>query len=95
MVRAWYMDTEKGSQKAPHMTEPPQYVSLDKLAEMTGVEYFKVCVNTLGVVEQYIIMVNHIRLDRLDQVSRLLPCSTLHVHTCSCCMIASPIYTYY
>lgn len=42
MVRAWYMDTEPTDQRLEHHRSPPEFVSLDDLYRITGVEYFKV-----------------------------------------------------
>ena len=41
MVRAWFMDDSSEDQRKPHMTDPPQFVSLDDLKKL-GVLYFEV-----------------------------------------------------
>lgn len=41
MVRAWFMDDSSEDQRQPHMTDPPQFVSLDDLKTL-GVLYFEV-----------------------------------------------------
>lgn len=42
MVRVWYMDDEEATdQRSPHMTDPPDFVSLDVLAKF-GVNYWQV-----------------------------------------------------
>lgn len=46
MVQAWYMDCEDNDQRLPHHRNPPEYVSLDDVFKKTGVEYFKLNVNT-------------------------------------------------
>lgn len=42
MVRAWFMDSSDTDQRQPHMQEPPQFVDLAKLRELSGVEYYQV-----------------------------------------------------
>lgn len=42
MVRAWYMDDEPTDQRLEHHRNPPQFLALDELYKITGVEYFKV-----------------------------------------------------
>merc|ERR1711964_228519 len=42
MVRAWIMDDSQEDQRLPHMTDPPQFVSMDELQERCGVEYFQI-----------------------------------------------------
>lgn len=43
MVRAWFMDDDvEADQRLEHHRNPPQFVDLEKLLELTGVEYFKV-----------------------------------------------------
>lgn len=42
MVRAWYMDNDHGDQRNEHHRNPPEFVDLKKLFEVTGVEYFQV-----------------------------------------------------
>ena len=42
MVRAWYMDKSDADQRLEHHTEPPQFLSVEELLKMTGVEHFKV-----------------------------------------------------
>lgn len=46
MVRAWYMDDVAGDQRKPHMTDPPQFVSLEQLKDL-GVLYFEVNISKL------------------------------------------------
>jgi len=41
MVRAWYMDDSTTDQREAHMTEPPNFVSLDELKKI-GVNYWQV-----------------------------------------------------
>ena len=41
MVRAWFMDDSAEDQRKPHMTDPPQFVSLEDLKKL-GVLYFEV-----------------------------------------------------
>lgn len=42
MVRAWYMDNEATDQRLEHHRNPPQFLNLEELYKVTGVEYFKV-----------------------------------------------------
>ncbi|EFN63310.1 1,2-dihydroxy-3-keto-5-methylthiopentene dioxygenase [Camponotus floridanus] len=42
MVRAWYMDSNDADQRLEHHRQPPEFVSLDHLFAVTGVEYFKI-----------------------------------------------------
>ncbi|XP_075228182.1 acireductone dioxygenase 1 [Lycorma delicatula] len=42
MVRAWYMDNSDADQRLEHHRNPPYFIELDKLFEITGVEYFKI-----------------------------------------------------
>jgi ARD/ARD' family len=43
MVRAWFMDDDVDSdQRLEHHRNPPDFVDLTKLFELTGVEHFKV-----------------------------------------------------
>ncbi|CRK99563.1 CLUMA_CG012878, isoform A [Clunio marinus] len=42
MVRAWFMDDDTTTdQRLEHHRNPPEYVDLQKLFELSGVEYFK------------------------------------------------------
>ncbi|ESN90030.1 hypothetical protein HELRODRAFT_91140 [Helobdella robusta] len=41
MVQAWYMDSDEGDQKKPHQTNPPKFVTLEKLLTF-GVHYWKI-----------------------------------------------------
>lgn len=42
MVKAWYMDNEETDQRLEHHRHPPEFLSLDELFRITGVEYFEV-----------------------------------------------------
>jgi 1,2-dihydroxy-3-keto-5-methylthiopentene dioxygenase len=42
MVRAWFMDDVESDQRLEHHKNPQEFVDLEKLFELTGVEYFKV-----------------------------------------------------
>lgn len=42
MVRAWYMDNETTDQRLEHHRNPPQFIDLNHLFDLTGVEYFQV-----------------------------------------------------
>ncbi|XP_011642918.1 1,2-dihydroxy-3-keto-5-methylthiopentene dioxygenase [Pogonomyrmex barbatus] len=42
MVRVWYMDNSDTDQRLEHLRQPPEFLSLDNLFIMTGVEYFKI-----------------------------------------------------
>ncbi|GJQ82796.1 hypothetical protein Trydic_g13499 [Trypoxylus dichotomus] len=56
MVRAWFMDNDTSvDQREEHHLNPPRYVSLEELQQLTGVEYFNFDVNTYatdGVLER-------------------------------------------
>lgn len=40
------MDTSEADQRLPHVTDPPRFLSVDELKVKTGIEYFKVQVQT-------------------------------------------------
>lgn len=42
MVRAWYMDNSNIDQRLEHHKQPPEYISIENLFKITGVEYFQV-----------------------------------------------------
>lgn len=42
MVRAWYMDDSDADQRLEHHRQPPEYLKLEDLFAVTGVEYFQV-----------------------------------------------------
>ncbi|KAK9504967.1 hypothetical protein O3M35_009131 [Rhynocoris fuscipes] len=42
MVRAWFMDDSNSDQRLEHHRNPPQYVSIKELYDLTGVEYFRI-----------------------------------------------------
>lgn len=42
MVRAWYMDNSDVDQRLEHHKQPPEYISIENLFKITGVEYFQV-----------------------------------------------------
>lgn len=42
MVRAWYMNDDLSDQRTEHHKNPPEYISIDDLFKISGVEYFKV-----------------------------------------------------
>ncbi|XP_015609860.1 1,2-dihydroxy-3-keto-5-methylthiopentene dioxygenase isoform X1 [Cephus cinctus] len=42
MVRAWYMDDSDADQRLEHHKEPPEFVTLSELFDVSGTEYFKV-----------------------------------------------------
>lgn len=46
MVQAWYMDEETNDQRLEHHRNPPEYLNLEDLHKKTGVEYFKINVDT-------------------------------------------------
>ncbi|GBP48882.1 1,2-dihydroxy-3-keto-5-methylthiopentene dioxygenase [Eumeta japonica] len=45
-IIAWYMDSEETDQRLEHHLNPPQYIDLDELYRKTGVEYFKLNIDT-------------------------------------------------
>lgn len=42
MVRAWYMDDDPSDQRNEHHKNPPHFVTLEELFDVSRVEYFKV-----------------------------------------------------
>lgn len=42
MVRAWYMDDDPTDQRNEHHKNPPHFITLEELHDVSGVEYFKV-----------------------------------------------------
>ncbi|XP_050521943.1 acireductone dioxygenase [Daktulosphaira vitifoliae] len=43
MVQAWYMEKNwTGDQREEHHKQPPEFIELDKLYKLSGVEYFQV-----------------------------------------------------
>ncbi|KAI4464578.1 acireductone dioxygenase [Holotrichia oblita] len=56
MVRAWFMSNDpKTDQREEQHLDPPKYISLEELEELTGVEYFNLDVDTYatdGVLEK-------------------------------------------
>lgn len=43
MVRAWFMDEDvKSDQRLEHHKNPPEFLDLETLFKISGVEYFKV-----------------------------------------------------
>jgi ARD/ARD' family len=43
MVRVWFMDDDTTSdQRLEHQRDPPEFIDVKQLFELTGVEYFKV-----------------------------------------------------
>lgn len=43
MVRVWFMDDDVDSdQRLEHQRSPPEFVDVENLFQLTGVEYFKV-----------------------------------------------------
>ncbi|XP_044745647.1 1,2-dihydroxy-3-keto-5-methylthiopentene dioxygenase [Coccinella septempunctata] len=55
MVRAWYMDNDSSDQREEHHRNPPKIISLSDLHAVSGVEYFKLNVesyDTDGILEK-------------------------------------------
>ncbi|XP_018334730.1 1,2-dihydroxy-3-keto-5-methylthiopentene dioxygenase [Agrilus planipennis] len=47
MVRAWYMDDDTSTdQRLEHHQNPPHFVNLDELFQLTGVEYFPISIDS-------------------------------------------------
>ncbi|KAL3286020.1 hypothetical protein HHI36_000533 [Cryptolaemus montrouzieri] len=46
MVRAWYMDDDPVDQRTEHHRNPPKFITLEDLFTISGVEYFKLNVDT-------------------------------------------------
>ncbi|XP_015111492.1 1,2-dihydroxy-3-keto-5-methylthiopentene dioxygenase, partial [Diachasma alloeum] len=42
MVRAWYMDDSGEDQRLEHHKMPPEFLTLQQLYDITGVEHFEV-----------------------------------------------------
>lgn len=42
MVRAWYMDNDKSDQRLEHHRNPPEFLSLEQLFALSGVEHFQI-----------------------------------------------------
>ncbi|XP_062571282.1 acireductone dioxygenase-like [Saccostrea cucullata] len=59
MVRAWHMNEVTEDQRKPHMTDPPQFVTLDQLKDL-GVLYFGISSDPAKAEEQ----VTKLRKDR-------------------------------
>ncbi|XP_048731323.2 acireductone dioxygenase-like [Ostrea edulis] len=70
MVRAWYMDDVAGDQRKPHMTDPPQFVSLEQLKDL-GVLYFEISSDPAKAEEQ----VKELRADRGYTYQDMITCS--------------------
>ncbi|XP_076253084.1 acireductone dioxygenase-like [Rhynchophorus ferrugineus] len=47
MVQAWYMNEEPYDKREEHHKNPPEFVPLDDLFKLTGVEYYKLDINNL------------------------------------------------
>ncbi|XP_022914300.1 acireductone dioxygenase [Onthophagus taurus] len=55
MVQAWYMDNDPSDQRNEHHKNPPEFVDLKKLHDLTGVQYFKLNIEQIdsdGVLEE-------------------------------------------
>ncbi|KAI8438938.1 hypothetical protein MSG28_011254 [Choristoneura fumiferana] len=55
MVKAWYMDNKMNDPRLDHHKYPPKFISQNELYEKTGVEYFKLNIDTLetdGVLDK-------------------------------------------
>ncbi|KAF5289438.1 hypothetical protein FQR65_LT11811 [Abscondita terminalis] len=46
MVRAWYMDSDPNDQRLEHHRNPPEFLTIDEVFRLSGVEYFSLDVNT-------------------------------------------------
>jgi len=58
MVQAWFMaENWSGDQREEHHKQPPEYVELDTLYMLTLVEYFKVCIYFLGIIQFSILFI--------------------------------------
>lgn len=42
MVRAWYMDNSTTDQRLEHQRNPPEFITLKELFDLSGVEYYSV-----------------------------------------------------
>ncbi|RZF38200.1 hypothetical protein LSTR_LSTR005561 [Laodelphax striatellus] len=42
MVQVWYMDDSDSDQREEHHRQPPEFIDLDTLFNISGVEYFKI-----------------------------------------------------
>ncbi|XP_061181512.1 acireductone dioxygenase-like [Saccostrea echinata] len=70
MVRAWYMDDVEDDQRKPHMTEPPQFVTMDQLKDL-GVLYFEISSDPAKAEKE----VNKLRGDRGYTYKDMITCS--------------------
>ncbi|CAH1176344.1 unnamed protein product [Phaedon cochleariae] len=48
MVRAWYMDDDETDQRKEHHRNPPRFLSLEEVFNLSGVEYFKINLDTIN-----------------------------------------------
>ncbi|KAK9869218.1 hypothetical protein WA026_002968 [Henosepilachna vigintioctopunctata] len=46
MVRAWYMEDDNLDQRTEHYRNPAKYISIEDLYKISGVEYFKLNLDT-------------------------------------------------
>ncbi|XP_065219270.1 acireductone dioxygenase isoform X1 [Planococcus citri] len=71
MVRAWYMDDSTEDQRLEHQKNPPEFIDLNTLYEISGVEYFKV--NEKNVAQDELI--NKLKAERGYTYEDELVCS--------------------
>ncbi len=45
MVQAWYLDDSDIPNNCPHLTDPPQFVEVETLKQVCGIEHFQVCLH--------------------------------------------------
>lgn len=60
MVQAWYMDSSNEDQRMEHHRDPPEYVGLEDLYKLTGVEYFKVYIESGKILFFCVLSVSYI-----------------------------------
>ncbi|GFY51693.1 1,2-dihydroxy-3-keto-5-methylthiopentene dioxygenase [Trichonephila inaurata madagascariensis] len=53
MPEAWYMDDSSENPRSEHHLNPPQFVPIEKLHDLSKVEYWRIDVDNLDEDEQY------------------------------------------
>ncbi|GFY51692.1 1,2-dihydroxy-3-keto-5-methylthiopentene dioxygenase [Trichonephila inaurata madagascariensis] len=53
MPQAWYMDDSSENPRSEHHLNPPQFVQIEKLYDLSGVEYWHVDVDNIEKEEQF------------------------------------------
>ncbi|KAF8785807.1 acireductone dioxygenase-like [Argiope bruennichi] len=53
MPEAWYMDESSEDPRTEHHLNPPQFIPIENLYDLSGVEYWRIDVDNLDKEEQY------------------------------------------